>query len=400
MIKKGLFLAALAAFVLVSCDDDNGNEPIEIDTEGQFVRILASDLDQANYYVINPHEGTTQTIAGQYAAGRLYTSPSGRYVSVINSAENSATFFDSGIEGHEDHAHIKGTPKWALTKSAGVRPVHFYGRGDNMLVFNDGDGTISHFKESTLHTEATAKVFSIGTAHHGAPALFKNGTIAVTQKDGSTAWTLPERVRVIDINGNELHASTLQTGGIHGEAGNGETVLFGCVEGILRVNQDGTQTLIPNPTAFGDEWIGTILYGAESEVFIGFDAGRGVYEIDLATSSIETIEENDRLVAATFDWEGHNLILVYSDGLVKVLDGHGFSTIASKNLEINFPASGSTGAPTYVASEEFLYISDGINGSISMYKKENLEFVSKIDLPGKPARMALMGSMAHDDHEH
>ena len=177
-------------------------------------------------------------------------------------------------------------------------------------------------------------------------------------------------------------------------------MLFGCVEGILRVNQDGTQSLIANPTSFGDEWIGSILYGAESEVFIGFDSGRGVYEIDLATETIEVIEENDKLVAATFDWEGHNLILVYSDGLVKVLDGHGFTTIASKNLEINFPESGSTGAPTYVASEEFLYISDGINGSISMYKKENLEFVSRIDLPGKPARMALMGSLAHDDHEH
>ena len=154
MIKKGFFLVALAAVMLVSCDDDNGNEPIEIDTEGQFVRILASDVEASNYYVINPSEGTLETVAGQYAAGRLYTSPSGRYVSVINTSENSAAFFDSGIEGHEDHAHIKGTPKWALTKSTGNRPVHFYGRGDNMLVFNDGDGTISHFKESTLHSEA------------------------------------------------------------------------------------------------------------------------------------------------------------------------------------------------------------------------------------------------------
>ncbi|MHA7100050.1 hypothetical protein [Roseivirga pacifica] len=400
MIKRGMLLLFLAVFALTACSDDDGETPTHDHEEGQFVRVLVSDQDQANYYVVNPHEGTVETVAGQYAAGRLYTSPSGRYVSVINTDDNLATFFDSGIEAHGDHAHVKGTPKWALSKATASRPVHYYGKGDNILVFNDGEGSISHFKESTMHTEAEARVFDIGDAHHGAPALFNNGTIAVTEKDGSTAWTLPERVKVIDMNGNTLHESTIQTSGIHGEAGNGETVLFGSVEGILRVNQDGSQLLIENPESFGDEWIGTIIYGEESETFIGFDGGRGVYEIDIATNSINTIEENANLSAATFDWEGHHLILVYTDGTVKVLDGHGFGTIASEQLEINFPAEGSKGAPTYAASEEFLYISDGINGSIAMYELETLEFVGTLALPGKPARMALMGSLAHDDHEH
>lgn len=398
---KKVFLYILASILVFSaCENNDDDLPDPTEDEGQFVRIMASDQDQANYYVINPRKATVETFTGQYANGRLYTSPSGRFVSVINTNENLASFFDSGIEGHDDHAHIKGTPKWALTKATATRPVHYYGRGDNMLVFNDGEGSISHFKESTMHTEATARVFNVGAAHHGAPALFSNGTIAVTEKDGSAAGTLPERVKIIDMEGNLLHASTIQTGGIHGEAGNGSLVLFGCTDGILKVDQNGGQELIPNPASFGTSWIGTVYHGNESDKFVGFISKYGLYEIDVQTNSIKTIEENQNLFSVTFDWEGHDLIVLYTDGTVKILDGHDFDVKATSSLSVNFPATGSTGNPVVSASEKYLYISDGINGKINMYNKETLALVKTISLPGKPARIALMGSLAHEEDAH
>ncbi|WP_339607085.1 hypothetical protein [uncultured Roseivirga sp.] len=396
MMKKVILFSVLLVFTLSACKDDDEKVPAQSE-EGQFVRLMASDQDQANYYLINPGKATVETHSGQFANGRLYTSPSGRFVSVINTEENLATFFDSGIEGHDDHVHIKGTPKWALSKATASRPVHYYGSGDNILVFNDGEGSISHFKESTLHTEANARVFNVGVAHHGAPALFNNGTIAVTEKDGSAAGTLPERVKIIDMNGGLLHASTIQTGGIHGEAGNGSLVLFGCTDGILQVNQDGSQVLIPNPSSFGTNWIGTILYGKESDQFVGFKSKYGLYKIDVNGKTINAIEESADLVGAMFDWEGHDLLVLYTDGTVKVLDGHDFDIKTSKKLNVNFPA---TGTPAFAASEDFLYITDVENSKVSMYKKSNLELIKEISLPGKPSKIALMGSLADDEDGH
>jgi len=403
-MKKPLLIASVFTLLLFlnSCKKDEKESviPEPTETESQFVRLLASDQDLVNYYIINPQKGTYESQAGQFANGSLYSSPSGRFVSVINTSTNFATFFDSGIEEHDDHAHIKGTPKWTLTSANGTTPIHYYGRGDDMLIFNDGDGSISHFKESTLHSEANARTFAVGIAHHGAPALFNNNTIAVTEKDGSASGTLPERVKVVDMDGNILHASTIQTGGIHGEAGNGELVLFGSTNGILMVTNNGSQELINYPGSLGTNWLGSVYYGKESHQFVGFKSKYGLYKIDPISKTITSIEENGNLFSVTFDWEGHDLIVLYTDGTVKVLDGHDLSVISSKNLGVNFPASGSKGNPVVAASENYVYITDGINGKILMYKKDTLEKVKEIILPGKPSKIALMGSLAKEDSSH
>lgn len=403
MKKTLLFNLALALLIILNaCKKDKNNEvaPTDAKPEGQFVRLLVSDQDLLNYYIVNPEKGTYELQAGNFPNASLYSSPSGRFVSVINTNDNFSTFFDSGIEGHGDHAHVKGTPKWALTKAYNSKPVHYYGRGEDMLIFNDGEGSISHFKENNLNTEANAFSFNVGVAHHGAPALFNNGTIAVTVKDGSVTGTLPERVKIVDMKGTTLYPSTIQTGGIHGEAGNGDIVLYGSTNGILAIGKDGSQELISYPDSFGSNWLGTIYYGKESHQFVGFKSGMGIYKLDQINKKITIIEENKTLFSATFDWEGHDLILLYTNGTVKVVDGHDFNTKTSKLLNINFPASGSNGNPVVVSSRDFVYITNGQEGKIVMYDKKNLTKIKEISLPGKPSKMALMGSLAKEDDSH
>lgn len=400
IFRSALLVAAITTMVACEKDQTEPSKPQVQEAEAEFVRLFVSDQDAANYYLIHPEEGTVENQAGDFAAGSLYSSPSGRFVAVINTNDNSTSFFDSGIEEHGTHVHIKGTPKWALTKGNGAKPIHYYGRGDDMLVFNDGAGSISHFKESTLHTQASAREFNVGEAHHGAPALFSNGTIAVTEKDGSAAGTLPERVKIIDMDGNTLHSSTIQTGGIHGEAGNGDIVLFGSTDGILKVASDGSQNLISYPSSFGSNWLGSILYGVESEQFVAFKSNYGLYSIDPLNNSISAIEENENLYSVAWDWEGHNLMVLYNDGTLKILDGHDFETLVSKRVEVTFPSSGYVGRPVVLASEHFVYISDGFNAKVRMYHKESLALVKTFELAGNPAKMALMGSMLHDEDGH
>jgi len=402
MKTQRLLSLVLSSFILLGACKKNNEEPqpsAELQ-EGKYVRLLVSDQQLKDYYLINPQTGNIETHTGEYANGSVYSSPSGRFASVINTNNNFVSFFDSGIEEHGTHVHIKGTPKWCLTKANGTTPVHYYGRGEDMLVFNDGDGSISHVTENTLHTQNTARSFSVGTAHHGAPALFNNNTIAVTEKDGSVSGTLPERVKVIDMNGNTLHSSTIQTGGIHGEAGNGEIVLFGSTDGILKVNKTGTQELIDYPASFGSNWLGSIYYGKGAQQFIGFKAKYGIYKIDPSANTITPIEESATLFSATFDWEGKNLIIIYTDGTVKVLDAFTLNTVASKRLTIAFPATGSTGNPVTVSSKDYIYITDGINGKLTVYQKTSLAFIKEISLPGKPSKIAMIGSLVAEDDDH
>ncbi|MDF2456004.1 MAG: hypothetical protein K0R51_1997 [Cytophagaceae bacterium] len=403
MKKQSLLSLALCSLMLLSAckkADKEDPQPAAEFHESKYLRLFVSDQDLKDYYLINPKTASVETQTGEYANGSVYQSPSGRFASVINTSNNLVSFFDSGIEEHGTHVHIKGTPKWCLTKATGTTPVHYYGRGEDMLVFNDGDGSISHATEATLHTESTARTFSAGVAHHGAPALFNNSTIAVTEKDGSVSGTLPERVKVIDMDGATLHASTIQTEGIHGEAGNGELVLFGSTDGILKVNKDGTQELIAYPSSFGSNWLGTIYYGKGAQQFIGFKSKYGIYKIDPSAGTVTVIEENAALFSATFDWEGNNLVLIYTNGLVKVLDGVTMNVVSSKLLAVSFPATGSIGNPVAASSKKYVYITDGMNGKINVYQKSNLAQVKEITLPGKPSKIALIGSLVEEDDDH
>jgi hypothetical protein len=401
MNKKILLLTLSGILFFSACKKDKEEDVTAPSVhEGKYIRLFLSDQDLTDYYLVSPQSGTVQTFSGHYANGSVYSSPSGRFVSVVNTNDNLVTFFDSGIEEHDTHIHIKGTPKWALTRATGTKPIHYYGRGDDMIIFNDGDGSISHAKESTLHTQATARNFSVGVAHHGAPALFNNNTFAVTEKDGSVAGALPERVKIVDMEGNTLHSSTIQTGGIHGEACDGNIALFGSTNGILKVEKEGDQQLIEYPTTFGTNWLGTIYYGKSAQQFIGFKSKYGVYQIDLDDDTLYAIEESSSLFSVTFDKEGKDLILLYTDGSVKVIDGATFNVISNRSLGIPFPASGSKGNPVVSSSQEYIYITDGIGGAVRMYKKANLDLVRTIALPGKPARMALFGSELVEDDAH
>ena len=391
------YLLALSLSFFACQNDDSGPSK---EMEGRFLRIFVSDQDSPNYYVINPSDGTLQTFEGNFPNGTVYRTPSGRFVAVINTNNNLVSFFDSGIEDHEDHVHIKGTPKWGLTKANANRPVHYYAHENDLIVFNDGDGTISHVKESELHEKSAGKIISVGVAHHGAPVLFNNNTMAVTEKDGSVSGTLPERVKIIDMEGNLLHESTIQTGGIHGEASNGEFALFGSASGILRVDKDGKQELIHYPASLGENWLGTLYYGKKSNSFVGFKSKIGLYKVDPVAKVVSPIEENGNLISIAFDWEGKDLVLLYSDGKVRVLSGDNFNETASQTLSVQFPESGSIGAPVITASKDYVYISNGIAGKIDMYRKSNLNLVKEIPLPGKPAKIALMGSIATNEDSH
>ncbi len=128
MRKKPLLTAALLSLMLAfsACQpDDDGAQPKD-QRENQFVRVLVADDASTNLFLLDPRNEKMETFTGQFAGNNLYPTASGRYAAVVNYANHFVQFFDSGIEAHDDHAHLKGTSKWALPTATAPKPSHFY----------------------------------------------------------------------------------------------------------------------------------------------------------------------------------------------------------------------------------------------------------------------------------
>ena len=389
-MKRYYYAMGLAALVLTfsACRKNDNDAPVE--KENKFVRILVSDDASSSLTLLNPATGTQTPFTGSGPLLALYPTGSGRFAGVVNSSGNLVSFFDSGVEAHDDHAHLKGTPKWALTTSTRLKPAHFKAWGNQILAFNDGDGTLSAVKESDLHTQAATTTINAGTAHHGAMAIFNNGSIAVTVKTGTVAGSLPEKIKVIDASGNTLHTGNISTAGMHGNAGNGTLAAFGAPEGILTITDAGVEKLIPYPNGIGSNWLSTLHYGKASAKFIGVRAKFGVFLIDPTSNTISALYQSDKIKSASFDAAGRNVIILEENGTIRLFNPVSKTQIASANMtQLVFPA---TGGPAYTSSTKYVYLTNPEKGEVYMLRTTDLTLFKTVNISGKPGKIAMIGA--------
>jgi hypothetical protein len=390
----GLTLLAMA-----SCNPDK-NEVEPTDTrEYKYLRVLVSDEMTNQISLVNPRDGKVETFEARFPKSTLYTTESGRFGVVVHRENNLVQNFDTGFENHGDHIDVKGTPKWAAMVGESKLPTHFKTKGDEVIFFNDGDGTLSVGHESDFHVAGT-KLKTINTglaAHHGAMAKFSNSTYAITEKDGSIAGTLPERVWIMNASGQQVHASTIQTKGIHGNAGDGSVAVFGSASGILVVDASGKQKLIPHPADFGTAWFGTIMEAGQPGKFVGFTAAKGVYLIDVATEKVTPIVQSEDVMQARVDYANQNLATLMHSGEVKIYDLKTSTLKTSGNI---LPATSKeeTQKPQLVATERYLYITQPKTGELLTVRVANLSQTSRIKVSSTPYRLTIAGMESNEDH--
>lgn len=393
---------ALLISAFAACKKDNEpNGPVEAQTEHRYIRLLVSDESSNQLSLVNPADGTVETFTAKYSKSSLYTTASGRFAALIHRDYNLVETFDSGFEFHGDHVDQKGTPKFATLTGEANKPTHFKTKGDEIITFNDGDGTLSIGKEGDFHT-AGMKMQTVNAgnvAHHGAMTKFDNGNYAITVKDGSAAGTLPERVKLIDASGKEIAASTIQTTGIHGNASDGQVSLFGSGSGILAVDQSGNQQLIPHPANFGTAWFGTIMEASAAKKFIGYTAAMGAYTIDVAAKSVTPIIESTDIMQCRVDFAGKNLLALLHDGSLKLVD---LTTGAIKKEGVIIPATAKDEKqkPTLEATERYVYVVMPKSGEVYQISTTDFNDVKKIKVSAVPYRLTIVGfenSQSHND---
>lgn len=386
--------------LLLACDDKEKDEvtPVE-DTEYKFIRVMVNDEVSKELSLVDPVKLTAEKFEAQFAKSTLYGTQGGRFGAILNGANNFVQLFDTGFEGHGDHVDVKGTPKFGALTGDGNKPTHFKSKGDEIITFNDGDGTLSIAKEADFHT-AGKKMTHINAgnvAHHGAMTKFDNGTYAITEKDGSAAGTLPERVKIIDVSGKTLFASTIQTKGIHGNATNGSVSLFGSSSGILAVEPTGNQQLIPHPADFGEAWFGSILEAKGAGKFLGYTAAKGVYIIDVAAKSVTPVLASTDIMQAKVDYAGNNVVTLLHSGELRIYD------LKTNTLKISGAVTGAiakdeTQKPQLEATSRYIYITQPKTGELLVVNAANLSKINRVKVSATPYRLAILGFESSEGH--
>ena len=319
--KNKLKIAALFFLIAASfaaCKKDkNELEPEVIAKEQKFVRVLVSDEKSNALTQIDPFTAKISTFTTKYPLANIYGTASGRYAAVLYGAQNLVEVFDSGLKSHDDHVDVDGIPKWAAITANNIKPTHFKSKGNESLIFNDGEGTLSVGNDADFNTtNAKFKIINAGLLpHHGAMAQFTNGNYAITAT--TTSGASPTKVMIIDKNGAQVHAATQEVGNIHGNASDGLSAVFGAFTssaaaagGVLVVVQNGTQRMIPNPDGFGAFRLATILYAESAKKFIGYVATKGAYLIDLTANRITPIYTGADAFQCKVDYAGKNLLVL------------------------------------------------------------------------------------------
>ncbi|MBP6387083.1 MAG: hypothetical protein KA313_03940 [Pseudarcicella sp.] len=392
IIKTKIIFIFLA--LITSCEKKKEVEPITIDDkEFKFITLMVSDEKTKQISIISPKDGKIQTFDAKYAKSAVYATESGRFGSIIHRDFNFVENFDTGYESHGDHVDIKGTPKWAALIGEGNKPTHFGSYGGEIVTFNDGDGTLSIAQETDMH-QAGFKMKDIPTkniAHHGAMARFQNGNYAITEKDGSIAGTLPERVKIINKSGDVIATSSIQTKGIHGNKSDGKIALFGSASGVLAVDESGSQRLIKYPESFETAWLGTIFYGKSAGKFLGYSGSLGVYEIDLKADKYIPIFESKDILQCKLDKSGSKVIVLLLNGDLKVFDLKTLNLVKNGNIGL-ITTKEEAQKPTLEATDRFAYIVLPKTGEVQQFDLKTMSTIQKIKVSDTPYRIAILGS--------
>ncbi|MGY2131159.1 YncE family protein [Hymenobacter sp. HD11105] len=381
----------LLATTLTSCDKSSEIEPAKPETESAFARLLITDKSSTTVTLLNPAKNEQTSFQTGFGGSAVYPAGSGRFAAVVNSTNSLVEFFDTGIEAHDDHVHIKGTPKWALTRSTAPRPSHVVASHNRFSIFNDGDASISYVQEGELHTRAVPTNVVTGAAHHGAMLLFNNGNYVVTHKDNTVSGTLPERVKIVNAQGVVVAPSTVATKGMHGDATDGKLALFGAPDGVLAITSTGEQRLIPYPTGSGDNWLSTIYYAEGARTFLGSRAGYGLFRINTTTNTMTRVGTATALVRVSLDAAGKDIAVLEENGQLTVFDAATGAEKASRSLTSLIPDAKAAG-PYLAASNRYVYVTNAPQGKVHMLDKATLTEKQTFTVAGEPLRLAFVGA--------
>ena len=400
-------------------DEDHGEEGA-----GELVgRLLIGDGETGMMSIIDLEHGDVDQDAFDLGARptRLYSTKDGRFAIGVATDADNAHVFDGGIylEAHGDHFDlIEGPVKRVGIDLSGDRPVHLNVGKEWAGLFYDGSGDVAFLNVHDIEEEGdayTPSIINVG-ATHGALVALDNDLFAVSPQhpDYDTNpedYRLPEGANIVNTAGDTLFSAD-GCDGLHGNAGNGHIAVFGCIGGVLVMEvHDGEyeSAFIGPPAGSPEEFrIGTVYGHHGLDHFFGQGSAIGLYVIEPEEGSMEQfIPVTDELspVSVSISHDGEALLVVMSDGELRMYDAHDLDLLASADDFLTEPLdTGFYARPNIVTAPGAVFITDTPGGEVLQLDDHDLEVVNHWDVAGNPNKVAFVGihgeTEGHEEHGH
>lgn len=396
----------------------------EIELHG---RLLVGDGEGSGLTVIDLESGHVHQNEFDLGsrAGRIYPTASGRYAIAVSSDANDVHIFDGGIylEEHGDHFDLVENDVHRLhTDLAGDRPVHLYVGGEWASVFYDGSGDIALINEHELEHEGDAlvPVMMNAGAQHGAAVPLEHDLFAVSLQhpnylQNPEDYRLPVGAEIRDLDGNVLHRAK-GCPDLHGDAGNGHMAAFGCTGGVLIVEAhhgDYHDEFVGAPDGSPDDFRLTSVWGYDGlDHFFALGSAVGLYVVEPEAGEMEQFiaaTDSVRPIQVAFSYDGELLLVVMSDGEIRMYDAHDLDLLASTDEALSDDIdTGFWARPHIATAPGHIFITDSGAGEVLALDDHDLEVVGHWDVDGVPTKIAFVGILGegdhpeegHDDHGH
>ena len=402
---------------------DEHGEHGEEGSEELIGRLLIGDGETGMMSVIDLEHGDVEQNAFDLGsrAGRIYATKSGRFAIAVSSDANNAHVFDGGIylEAHGDHFdQVEDDVERLDIDLSGDRPVHLYVGSEWATIFYDGSGDVVFLEEHELEEEGSDYVppkLNFG-AQHGAAVPLEGDLFAVSvqhpnYESDPSEYRLPVGAEVIDLSGNVLHHDE-GCEGLHGDAGNGHIAVFGCVGGVLAVEaHDGEYEgmFIGPPAGSPEEFRLTSVWGYPGlDHFFALGSAVGLYLVEPEEGAMEQFipaSEELRPINVAMSHDGEALLVVMSDGELRMYDAHDLDLLASADDFLTEPVeTGFWARPHVVTAPGAVFITDSLGGEVLQLDDHDLEVVNHWDVEGNPTKIAFVGifgeTEGHEEHGH
>lgn len=387
-------------------------------------RLLIGDGETGAMSVIHLEDHEVQQDAFDLGAraGRIYPTKSGRYAIAVATDANTVHLFDGGIylEDHEGHPDLVEDPISQLDIDlSGDRPVHLVVGEEWSAIFYDGSGDIVMLNEHQLEelgSDYSPPRINAGP-HHGAAVPLDDDLFAVsiqhpnyTPDTENRDYILPIGAEIVDIIGTTLYRLE-SCPGLHGDATNGETAVFGCTGGAMFLEaHDGQYSggFIEPPAGSPDDFrLGTIWGHPSLHHFFGYSGSVGLYLIEPEDGVMEQIipaAETLNPISTALSHDGEHLLVLMSDGELRMYDAHDLDLLAAAAGFLTEPIEpGFWGRPNIATAPDAIFITDSTGGQVLQLDSHDLEIVDQWDVAGTPVRIAFVGvtgetGEAEDEH--
>jgi len=357
------------------------------------VRLLLGVANEPRVVVVSAVDGRELASFGTPAAGTVQQLADTQFAAVVHGAANRVTFLHSGLTAvdHGDHADlVEGQPYVLATVNTGQRPAHLASYGDDVVIFNDGDGSVAWFDARLFGASINYDQVQGPAPDHGAAVPFA-GHVAV-------GLITPGTMHVFDRGGVQ-RATFEGCERLHGQGLLHDRAVFGCVNGVLVVRQGAggvfQARLLPNPAGSPEgARVGTLVTRGATDFLVG-NFGEGFAVIDPVALTLNTYEAPGTQVGGVFFAGGTSFARLGSDGYVRTYDAAGTELGA---VSVTNPVQSGGTNPAITALGDLAFVTDPAQRQVMLVDLSTATVVGHLHLDVVPAGVALLaipGAVLH-----